>query len=284
VNFPLIAAGLAVLAGALTEWVVLVLVLGLLSSVGAVAKNYQGIDIPVSSGITFPMTLLIVYLGMSLFVPPPATMHLLLLGLVFISFLGFIDDMLGQRDTLGFKGHFGALFQGRLTTGGLKALGGGLIALFVAYFSSSGGGNIVLNTIILALSTNMLNLLDLRPGRAIKGFLFFLLLLLLVSWESIDWFLLAPIVGMIVVYFSYDLKARTMMGDAGSNVLGFYLGYLVITHLSLYSRCGVLIFLIGLHLYTERYSLSQTIEANRFLYALDQLGRGEKHDQRAKTD
>lgn len=283
-NFPLIAAGLAVLAGALTEWVVLYLLLGMLSSVGAVARNYQGIDIPVSSGITFPMTLLIVYLGMSLFVPTPASLHLLLMGLVFISFLGFIDDMLGQRDTLGFKGHFGALFKGRLTTGGLKALGGGMIALFVAYFSSSGPGNILLNTVILALSTNMLNLLDLRPGRAIKGFLFLLLLLLLFSWNLVDWFLLAPILGMVLVYFSYDLKARTMMGDAGSNVLGFYLGYLAIIHLSLYSRLGVLVFLIGMHLYTERYSLSQTIESNRFLYAIDQLGRGEKHGERAKTD
>lgn len=276
-NSSLLAAGLAVLAGALMEWIVLHLLLSLLVNTGAVGKNYLGVDIPVSSGITFPMTLLMVYLGMSLFISPSSHLHLFMLGLVFISFLGFLDDMLGQRDTLGFKGHFGALFKGKLTTGGLKALGGGMIALFVAFYSSHGWGNILLNTLILALFTNMLNLLDLRPGRAVKGFFIFLILLLLALKGNTDWFLVAPVLGVVLVYFPYDLKARTMMGDAGSNVLGFLLGYIAIMGLSLYARLAVLAILIAVHIYTERYSLSQTIESNRILRSIDQLGRGRQN-------
>src|SRR5690606_29750187 len=118
----------------------------------------------------------------------------------------------------GFKGHFGALLRGRLTTGGLKALGGGLIAFFLALFLSSSWYDVVLNTLIIALFANMLNLLDLRPGRAVKGYFIFLLLILLLAKGRVDWLLIMPVIGAVLVYFPYDLKAKVMMGDAGSNV------------------------------------------------------------------
>jgi len=272
-NFLIESMGAAVVGAAL-EALILFFVLNMLKEVGAVRKNYLGVDIPVSAGLSFPLTVMIVYLLYRIGPWYDETYHLFILGLISICWLGFIDDMLGQRDTLGFKGHFGALFKGRLTTGGLKALGGGLIAVFVAVFNSQGWLDIMINTLILALFTNTLNLLDLRPGRAIKGFLIFFIAILAAARGSIDLLLISPLLGAILAYFPSDLKARAMMGDAGSNVLGFSLGYLAAFSLPMTSRLAALAILIGIHLYTEKFSLTNTIENNIILRGIDELGRG----------
>lgn len=271
-NTPVIA-GLGAVAGALLEGLVILFLIGMLTGTGAVRKNFQGIDIPVSMGLSFPVVVMMVFLIYDLLQWYDISYHLYILALMSVSFLGFIDDMLGQRDTLGFKGHFGALFRGRLTTGGLKALGGGLVALFTAFFVSDGWANIIINTLILALFTNMLNLLDLRPGRAVKGFIFFTVLIIIIAGGNLDYVLLAPLAGAVLWYFRYDLSARVMMGDAGSNVLGFALGFLVVTELSFYARTGVLLFLIAMHIFTEKYSLTRIIENTAILRYIDNMGR-----------
>ena len=268
-----LVSGLALLGGVIAEGLLLFFLLKMLEDAGAVRKNYLGNDIPVSVGLSFPLAMMLVLLVYALLGCYQDSYHLFVLGLISISFLGFIDDMLGQRDTLGFKGHFGALFRGRLTTGGLKAVGGGIIALFLAVFIAGEWWNIILNTLILALFTNMMNLLDLRPGRAVKGFLVFLLTITLIAMGRMDYFLLASLLGVVLCYFPQDLRAKAMMGDAGSNVLGLSLGYLTVTSLSLTARLGFLVFLLAIHLYTEKYSLTRTIENNALLRTIDQLGR-----------
>ena len=265
------------LGGAIAEGLLLFFLLRMLKETGAVRKNYQGIDIPISVGLTFPLAMMLVFLVYLLLGRAAESFAFFLLGMTVISFLGFIDDMLGQRDTLGFKGHFGALLQGRLTTGGLKALGGGFVALFIAISLGGAWWNVALNTLLMALFTNLMNLLDLRPGRAIKGYLLLLLLIAAVAGTNVDWWLLAPLLGVVLAYLPVDVKARAMMGDAGSNVLGLALGIYAAGWLSWQVRLGILLFLVAMHLYTEKYSLTTTIENNRLLKAVDQLGRGEKN-------
>lgn len=265
-----IAAGLG---GALAEGLLLFFLLSMLKESGAVRKNYQGIDIPVSAGLTFPLAVMLVILVYIMLGGGQVYLYFLL-GLLAISFLGFIDDMLGARDTLGFKGHFSALFQGRLTTGGLKALGGGFIALFLAVCLGGAWWNVILNTFLMALFANMMNLLDLRPGRAVKGFLFFLLLIAVTACFRLDYLLLTPLLGAVLCYFPIDLKGKAMMGDAGSNVLGLALGIYAAGWLSLGARLAFLVFLIAIHIFTEKYSLTAVIENNKLLKAIDQLGRG----------
>lgn len=270
-------AGLAMLVGAVAEVVALYFLLNMLLESGAVRTNYLGKDIPVSAGISFPVSVILVFLFYVLIQYYDSSFHIYLIGIISICFLGFIDDMLGQRDTLGFKGHFTALFKGKLTTGGLKALGGGIIAFFLALCSGHGWVDVFINTLIIALFTNMLNLLDLRPGRAIKGYLFFLVLIMLMAAGRVNWLLIAPLLGVVLVYFPVDLKAQAMMGDAGSNVLGLSLGYFSAIFLSLPYRVGVLLFLIAIHIYTEKYSLTRTIERVPFLRAIDQAGRSREN-------
>ncbi|MGS0764058.1 hypothetical protein [Syntrophomonas curvata] len=276
-------AVLAILSGAVAEGIVLYFLLSMLRESGAVRKNYLGHDIPVGAGIGFPVSVILVFIVYMLFSRYDSSFSTYLIGIIAISFLGFIDDMLGQRDTLGFKGHFGALFQGKLTTGGFKALGGGVVAFFMAFSLVTPGslghnlGNIIVNTLIIALFTNTLNLLDLRPGRALKGYLFFLLLIGLMAAGKVNWLLIAPLLGAVLVYLPVDLKARAMMGDAGSNVLGLTLGYCSAIHLPWPYRIGVLIFLIAMHIYTEKFSLTRTIERVPWLRAIDQLGRSNEN-------
>lgn len=105
--------------------------------------------------------------------------------------LGLADDTLGGSADRGFRGHFAALREGRLTTGMLKlAVIGG-----VAFVSATGiaqqiktfdpmvdgatgwaAGALVfatwiVATIVISLSANYVNLTDLRPGRALKAYL-----------------------------------------------------------------------------------------------------------------
>ncbi len=266
---------MALLAGFVLEAVVLYFLLNMLKDAGAVGKNYAEQEIPVSAGISFPLVVLMVYLLYGLFYPQDTAASVFFLGITMISLLGFIDDSLGARDVTGLKGHFKALLKGRLTTGGLKAVGGGIVALYLAVSSHAVlTGEIILDALIIALFTNMLNLLDLRPGRAIKGFLIFFLIIVIAALGQVSWLFMAPLVGAVIYYFRIDIKARAMMGDAGSNVLGLSLGYLCIINLGLVPRIMVLVLLIAMHIYTEKYSLSRTIDQVRILKIMDELGRG----------
>lgn len=271
-NIPF-TAGLSGIAAILVEAGLLLLLLGMLQDAGAIRKNYRGQDIPVSAGISFPFTVMIITTGYIMFKWYDETYLLFMLGLMAVSLLGFIDDMLGQRDTLGFRGHFAALFQGRLTTGGLKALGGGFIALFIALHFSGTWIDIAVNTLLMALFTNMLNLMDLRPGRAIKAYLVFLTVVIILAAGAVPWLMITPLLGAVLAYFPWDLRARAMMGDAGSNVLGLALGMLTVQSLGMSGRAGILLFLIIVHIYTEKYSLTATIEKVGFLRKIDNLGR-----------
>lgn len=261
------------LAAFVLEGIILYLLLPMLINTGAVRSNYRGEEIPVSTGISFAMTLLLVYLLYRLMNHPVPGDQLFLLAIMAISMLGFVDDMLGRRDTTGLKGHLGALLKGRLTTGGLKALGGGVISFYLALFISVGWGNIMLNTILIALTTNLINLLDLRPGRAVKGTLLIFIVLAVFGYRSINWALVLPLLGAVIYYFPADLKARGMMGDAGSNVLGLALGFWAAAYLPLTFRGAMLAVLVAVHWYTERYSLTETIDKVGVLRAIDQLGR-----------
>jgi len=271
-SFILLAV-VAFIAAVLMEMLTLWFLIPLLKESGVVKENYERLPIPVSAGISFPIALTPIFIMYELLDNNNDGYTVFLFGIVAISFLGFIDDLLGKHDTKGFKGHIGSLLKGKLTTGGLKAAGGGFIALYLAVSVSSGYVDILINTILLALFTNMLNLLDLRPGRAIKGFLFLLLVISLLGYTLMDWLLLIPLLGTVIYYLPMDLKVRAMLGDAGSNVLGLALGYAAVTSLSQLERIGFLVFLVAIHLYTEKYSLTQTIERISVLNRLDKLGR-----------
>lgn len=64
-----------------------------------------------------------------------------------------------------------------------------------------------------------------------------------------------------------------MMGDTGSNVLGISIGILMALGYTLNVRIAWLIFLILIHILTEKFSLTKIIEKNKVLNFIDRLGR-----------
>mgnify|MGYP004732714997 FL=1 len=253
-----------------------------------IRPNYKNEMIPVGMGIVFlPMIIInsiilgFVTLNNIWFVSSSNynlnIVWLLCLALYIFSmmamfFAGALDDLIGNRNVSGLKGHFKSLFKGELTTGGFKALFGGFVGLVVSVCISSSIVDIIVNTLIIALSTNLMNLLDLRPGRAIKAYLVIMIpiYITLTGYTKVFPLLILP---NVLAYFNTDLKARGMMGDTGSNVLGISIGVLMALGYGIKVRLAWLVFLILMHLITEKFSLTKIIEKNRVLKFIDNLGR-----------
>lgn len=264
-----------ILTGLLGTYAIIPLFRSLLIESNVLRPNYKKDMIPVSMGIVFLPMLIINAIILAYFTTNFKDMlyiFIFLFGLVSMFFAGILDDIIGNRDVSGLKGHFKSLLNGKLTTGGFKALFGGFIGLVISIAISKNIYDIVINTLIIALSTNLMNLLDLRPGRAIKGYLLISIVLLSTLGEYTRNLLLL-IFPNVIAYFNQDLKAKAMMGDTGSNVLGISIGILFVMGYSLKVRLIWLAFLIFIHILTEKYSLTKIIENNKFLNFIDKLGR-----------
>ena len=85
-----------------------------------------------------------------------------------VALLGLLDDALGANESAprGWRGHARAIAAGRFSTGAIKAIG----ALALAAYATSGLGDrdfaYITDLLLLLLTTNLFNLLDLRPGRS----------------------------------------------------------------------------------------------------------------------
>ena len=248
----------------------------MLENSGMIRENYRGDMIPVGLGLVFIPTLVInsIILIYSNIVPEKIIMiYMLLFASIAMSFVGIIDDSLGNRGVTGLIGHFKALFKGSLTTGAFKALLGGFVGLTLAVTLSKSIPNIIVATLVVALSTNMMNLFDLRPGRAIKAYVILAIIIFLAS-AKFNREVMMLIVPAVLAYFYFDLRALTMMGDAGSNVLGVSIGVFIVSSLDLPDQLVSLLLIVAIHELTEKFSLTKIIENNKFLNYVDKLGRG----------
>ena len=85
--------------------------------------------------------------------------------------------------------------------------------------------------------------------------------------------MMALILPAVLAYFYYDLKAKAMMGDAGSNVLGVSIGVFIVTSYSLSVQVFWLVLLVAVHVVAEKFSITKLIEKNFILDYIDKLGR-----------
>ncbi|MFA5867846.1 MAG: hypothetical protein WC891_07810 [Actinomycetota bacterium] len=253
-------------------------------------ENYKGRLIPTSLGVVFiPGILLFIPLlinlsdlgwsGITNFENIDNRMWVAYYGLVvFVCLLGLLDDVIGGGQARGFKGHIAALFKGRVTTGLIKAVGGGLAGLAVGWWVPTQPTlpEVILNGLVVALAINVFNLLDLRPGRAFKGY--FTSLLPLAGWgiyasKTVIWPFSMPLVAIAAGLFAGDLRERYMLGDAGSNVLGASIGFILMVMAGPLLKIALAVLLVALNLASERWSFSKVIEATPFLKRLDEAGR-----------
>lgn len=256
------------------------------SETGLKKLNYRGETIPSSMGLIFVLLLpLIITIGMLLSVKSFAMVNslLFLFTVIGMGMMGFVDDQLGNN-VKGFRGHLRAFFrEKKLTSGGLKLVFGAIIA-----FTFTVGNALwlkpdkfpwmsIVNFLIICLAANMINLFDLRPGRAGKVFLgTFILILLFSKYLESYISIFLPLLAILLYYLPFDLRAQVMMGDVGSNLLGSSLGIMMVWMLSDLGKIIALIILAGIHILAEKFSFSEIIERYRLLKQLDELGRGKK--------
>lgn len=247
------------------------LIKGMLRDSNFIQENYRKDMVPVSMGISF-LPFFILSLGILRYFGESYRIFILMYGSIAMAFAGLLDDTLGDKHIKGLKGHLKSFFHGKLTTGGFKALFGGLVALSIAMGISKNIQEILVNTLVMALFTNLMNLLDLRPGRALKVF-FAISITFMIMVEATLKLLMWTVMLPPLAYFKDDIKAKGMMGDTGSNFLGISLGIICALGFDFKSKLIVLGLLILIHIITEKYSLTKIIEKNKFLNFLDRLGR-----------
>jgi len=180
---------------------------------------------------------------------------------------GAYDDLAGSGDRRGFRGHLGALRHGEVTTGAVKLGGIGATGIISAALAGGSPADVILNAGLVAGGANLLNLFDLRPGRAIKVAAASGALLGAAGRDGVA----APL-GAALALLPEDLGERAMLGDAGANALGAMLGASA-AGLSRPVRVALLAGIAGLTAASEKVSFTKVIARTPALNWLDMLGR-----------
>jgi UDP-GlcNAc:undecaprenyl-phosphate GlcNAc-1-phosphate transferase len=194
-----------------------------------------------------------------------------------VALLGLLDDALGRGESdagpRGWRGHARAVLAGRFSTGAIKAAG----ALALAAYATSGLGQQGLryaaDLALLLATTNLFNLLDLRPGRVEKVFAALLAGLCLAQWTVAPLDLLGIFIGPVLVGAAFTLRERAMLGDSGANLVGGLAGITLLVTLGETGRLVALAIVVALNVYGEFRSISRTVESVPLLRALDSIGR-----------
>ncbi|NYI03370.1 hypothetical protein [Allostreptomyces psammosilenae] len=185
--------------------------------------------------------------------------------------LGTYDDLAGTGARRGFRQHLGALAKGEVTSGAVKLFGIGAAGLAAGALLKERPVDKLLAGVVIGGTANLINLLDLRPGRAGKAVL--LSGVPTVLRGGVGGTVAAAPVGAAAALIGEDLGERAMLGDAGANALGAALGVASVANSS---RAGLLVragVLVALTAASERISFTKVIASVPALRAVDEFGR-----------
>lgn len=268
-------------AGFGVAWLLHVVLQPVLAAPALARDNYRGRPVATGAGIIAVAAVVAVEalrlgggrLRADTVATSPARVATLLAVLGFGLF-GLLDDAAGSPDR-GFRGHLRMLGRGRMTTGGLKLLGGGLVAASAAAFTAPPGAAAFLADLaVIALAANLANLFDRAPGRTTKVATTCFVALALAASVPDDLAGPAVMVGAALALLGPDLGERIMLGDAGANPLGAAVGVaVVVVTTTTVATTVVAIALAALNLTSEVVSFSRIIEGLAPLRFLDRLGR-----------
>jgi UDP-GlcNAc:undecaprenyl-phosphate/decaprenyl-phosphate GlcNAc-1-phosphate transferase len=251
--------------------------------VGLVRENWRGRTLAFPAGAVLvasslvtlaPLALLDDRADLDLLDPDLRRWIVYVLG---VALLGLLDDSLGRAgDTgspRGWRGHARAVLAGRFSTGAIKAIG----AFALAAYAVSGRGRENLDYLadlaLLLLTTNLFNLLDLRPGRVEKVYFLLTLGLCVGGWTAEPLELLGIFIGPVVVGAWLTLRERAMLGDTGSNLIGALAGVSMLETLGDPALLIALGIVVALNLYGEFRSITAFVDRVPLLRHLDSLGR-----------
>jgi UDP-N-acetylmuramyl pentapeptide phosphotransferase/UDP-N-acetylglucosamine-1-phosphate transferase len=247
--------------------------------------NYRGHRLATGAGILVVLGVLVVEAGravlgaLGLGDEPGLTVDrsLVLFAVFGFGLLGFVDDVLGDGTTRGFRGHVGAIAGGRITTGFLKLFGGaGVAVVLVATPGFASGRRLIVDAVLIALAANLGNLLDRAPGRTLKAALIAYVPLALVLGTGPAGVAIAPAMGAAFALLPDDLGERVMLGDTGANVVGAVLGLGVVLGRGQTTRITALVVVIVLTVLAEVVSFSKIIDRVAPLRIIDRLGTTEE--------
>jgi UDP-N-acetylmuramyl pentapeptide phosphotransferase/UDP-N-acetylglucosamine-1-phosphate transferase len=203
--------------------------------------------------------------------------------------VGWYDDIVGarpeQKSAKGIRGHLAALREGRVTSGVVKVAGVGAAGLVAAAMVDAGEprrrgplgriANVALGGGVIAGSANLVNLLDLRPGRALKAGTLAAMPMLAGPAGG----LVAGPIGAAASLLPADLREEIMLGDAGANAHGALIGLAITARSGPWRRAAVLAGIAALTAASEKVSFTAVIEATPVLRDLDALGRRTDRDE-----
>lgn len=223
--------------------------------------NFEGNKIATAGGAVLFLSFVFCYYFFSRMPNKlPLSYALLLFYLFGITLLGAIDDIWGEKECKGLKGHLMKLWKKEgISTGLFKAAGGLLLGFFVS--SRLNEGYLIewiMGGLFLALLSNFFNLLDTRPGRSAKVF-FLISFVFVIFFRDFTWVLL-PIWGILIVYLPWELNKQIMLGDTGAYLLGGILGIFSLITLSGKTIILLNLILLFIHLFCEKFSLNRMIE------------------------
>ena len=247
-----------------------------------VRPNYAGRPVPVVLGgvlVRAAGTGLIASLSLALLAGPVRAWPIpvvVLASSYLLFYVGSVDDR-SASEARGLRAHLAAAMGGRVTTGIWKLLAGVSCAVVLAVMLGGGTGRVVVAALVIALSINVTNAMDVRPGRALKwtGMWLIPISILALSGRLES--------GLALAYGAYlgagsgvlwpDLGEKGMLGDAGSNPLGFALGASLAGFLPFWGLLVALVTLGGLQIAAETVTISRLIEDVPPLRWFDRLGR-----------
>ncbi|PRY19572.1 hypothetical protein [Pseudosporangium ferrugineum] len=249
--------------------------------------NFHGRTVSLAGG---PALAVGATLGAAAGAPGPAATAAVLVAGATSGAVGFYDDVAGnrpeQKAAKGFRGHLGALRDGRVTSGLVKIAGVGAAGLAAAVLLSRDLGvrshparrdagparraaDVLLGAGVIAGTANLLNLLDLRPGRALKAATIIGAPLVAGRGGAMTAGTLGAGAGLLPA----DLGEEIMLGDAGANALGALLGVALAARTGPAGRALALAVLAGLTAASEKVSFTKVIQDTPGLRELDALGR-----------
>lgn len=234
-------------------------------------RNYANHIIPYSGGTIIYVSISILYILFYYFGEISFVKVLFFLAVIsMVYMIGLLDDLLGEDGVKGLRGNINALASKKISTGIIKAIFIILIACYIYFFFSEEYW--ILKGIITALITNLFNLLDLRPGRCIK---FYYPFLTLFAFCNIRWTKELFIIFSIVIslYYLWDAYGFSMLGDSGSNLIGFITGLILseVMGTNIIVLVILLSILIVLQLLLDKYSLTKIIKSNPLLDYIDRF-------------
>jgi UDP-N-acetylmuramyl pentapeptide phosphotransferase/UDP-N-acetylglucosamine-1-phosphate transferase len=194
--------------------------------------------------------------------------------------VGALDDLAGDGSSKGLGGHLRAALRGEVTTGAIKVAGLGATGVLSAAMIDRSRQQHLMATLVggalIAGLANMVNLFDLRPGRALKVVLLLAAPIAVCGRRSHPGPAAATasaVVGAGIGALPDDLAGRSMLGDTGANSAGALLGAALVGCTGLRGRLFSLAVVTALTLVSEKVSFTKVIESTPGLRQFDALGR-----------